>query len=705
MSKPGAMPGRDWPNLRGTVHDVRTLQEMLTLLYGFHPRDVVTLTDQNATRSAILSALEQHLVAPAAKGDVAFFYYAGHGSQVRNSLSDEPDQLDESLVPADSRVGAADIRDKELRPLFNRILDRGARLTVLLDSCHSGSGARGLASGARPRGIRADVRDIADRASGPRPEERGALVIAATQDFDPAWETRGDDGRMHGAFSWAWIRAMRDAAPGEAAVDTFLRAQARLRGETPYQEPVLAGNAEARLSPFLGARSDSSAGRAVVAIERIRSDGTVVLQGGWANGLSPGSELRLLNEPELTARLRVTAILGLGRSEARLEPGAAMPRQLRSGALLEVAGWAAPPGRPLRVWTPGTAVHAPGVRMLAQKLAAEAAKRGIRWVTDPVDATAAYLLRRGSAQWELLGPYGGIARLGGDDTAVAAIAKLPAGASLFVQLPAPTAILAAAGGAEGITPAQCAEEADYILVGRFTERRTLEYAWVRPSVIRRDAQKTGLPARSRWVVDERRDGTSRASVAALRDSVLRLRRIHAWHLLESPPQEHYAYRLALNGRRTGNSANEGVVRGGDVYDLVLRARAGSLPPRADRRYLYVFTIDSNGRSVLLFPRSGSVENRHPLTAPAPPEIVLDAAFEIAPPYGVDTYFLLSSDEPLPNPWVLEWDGVRGGEPSTPLERLLALTGAGARERSIVTPSNWSLEKVVFEAVAPRNRTE
>src|SRR5206468_3725245 len=120
------------------VNDVNTMRDMLVALYGFDRNDIVTVTDQAATRDAILGDLER-LVNAAAKDDVILFYYAGHGSQVRNSSSEERDKLDESLVPADSRAGAPDIRDKELRILFNRILDRGARLTVILDNCHSSS--------------------------------------------------------------------------------------------------------------------------------------------------------------------------------------------------------------------------------------------------------------------------------------------------------------------------------------------------------------------------------------------------------------------------------------------------------------------------------------------------------------------------------------------------------------------------------------
>jgi hypothetical protein len=709
--KPPAPPPRDWPNLSGTVNDVEMLREMLVLLYDFEERDIITLTNQAATRDAILKAIEQHLAKPVAKGDVLLFYFAGHGSQVRNSLSDETDKLDESLVPADSRLGIPDIRDKELRPLFNRILDRGARLSVILDNCHSGSGARGLPTGMHPRGVKADLRDVADRTPyGPRPEDRGALVLAATQDDDAAWETRDEEKKMHGAFSWAWIRAMRDSSAGESAAETFARAAARLRAERPYQEPVLAGNPDITFSPFLGVRKDRRAERTVVAVEKVRGDGTVLLQGGWANGLAVGSELRVASDPTVTVRVTVTSILGLGRSEGRLPAGRPMPKAIHSGALMEVVGWVAPAGRPLRVWMPRVADDFDAIAALARKLSAEASRRNVRWIKDPIDITPTHLLRRGTRDWELLGPSGHVDYLGPEPSdAIAGIAKIPAASTLFVQFPAPAKMIdgidvGPGSDREGIEPTERADEADYILVGRYSNSR-LAYAWVRPAMRSTDRRTTGLPLSSAWREKDHRDDTLRDIVATLREAVLRLRKIQSWHLLESPAEGRFAYRLDLRRERDRQWAKDGAVIGEEKYSLFLRA---SRPPaRLQPRFVYVFTIDSHGQSFLLFPRS-SVENRFPSTpAPGtqlPTEIALGpgATFNIVPPYGVDTYFLLTTDEPLPNPYILEWEGVRGGAPpGTALEELLLLTGSGSRGPRPATPSTWSIDRVFYEAVPPR----
>lgn len=675
--------GRDWPNLSGALNDIRAMQEMLVLLYGFENGDVVTLTDQAATRQGILQSIRQ-LVRNARKGDEVFVYYAGHGSQQRNSLSDEPDKLDETLVPADSRLGALDIRDKELRPLFNAILDRGARLTVMLDSCHSGSGARGLATGAHPRGINPDDRDAADGTNyGPRPENRGALVLSAAQDFDEAWEKRDAEGMMHGAFSWAWLRAMRDSAAGESAAETFLRASARLRAETPYQEPVLAG-ATAQLHPFLGARNVRRGERTVVGIEKVRSDGTVLLHGGWAHGLAVGSELRLFSDARTTVRLTIAALKGLGKSEARMSStGQDLPQSVHSGALLEVVGWAAPPAQPLRVWAPRVAGTVESITALARSMAAAAGKRGLRWVCDPIEVQATYLLRRAPAQWELLSPAG-VERVGNDDAALTAIARIPSGASLFVQFPAPAGTvdgLAIGPGTdrEGIEPTGHPEEADYMLVGRYDEQR-LAYAWLRPSTRSSDCRRAGLPLRGDWTAAE-----PRGQLSALRDELLRLRKIQAWHLLDSPYDARFPYRLQLRRTRDGKLVKDSVT-GDEKYGLLLRAASPAPPARVPPRYVYVFSIDSYGKSSLLYPLSGSVENYFPLPSAAPPtEIPLGppASIVVTPPYGIDTYFLLATDERLSNERVLEWDSVR------------------TRSNRIITPSTWSLERLMVESVPPR----
>jgi hypothetical protein len=684
-------PDRDWPNLAGAVNDTAAMRELLVLLHGFEARDIVTLNDQVATRSAIVSAANR-LASAAAKDDIIFFYFAGHGSQQRNSKSDEPDKLDESIVPADSRRGAEDIRDKELRRIFNAILDRGARLTVMIDACHSGSGARGLLTLSRPRGIRPDLRDVADGGDyGPRPENRGALVISASHDDEEAREARDDRQTMHGAFTWAWMRAMRDAAAGEPVMETFTRAQARLRAEMPFQNPVIAGNASPRQSPFLGAPENARDARTTFAVERILGD-TAVISGGWAHGVTEGSELRVAGDRSQPP-LIVTQLLGLGRCEARVAAAA----HIRSGMLLEMTGWATPPPRPLRVAVPSSNAD---IAAFARHAAAIADSREIDWINDPTIRTPEQVLRRAGTRWELLDAAGHVSSFASDDDALHALARLRRGTSLFVQLPASAQLAAQLAGLAVIDIVDRAEDADYVVAGRFV-RHQLEYAWVRPNARRSDRRSSGLPLRTTWI------GDAADTALVLRNRALHLHKIEAWNLLESPPEGRWPYALALRRERDGQLvADGGSVDGEETYSIELRAGAGSR--RAGRRHVYVFTIDSYGQSTLLFPISGSVENHLPLAVAAPPPVIaLGAKFEGAPPYGIDTYILLSTDEPLSNPWILQWDGVRGPsvKPTNALERLLALTGTSNRGTPMITPATWSIERIVIESIRPRHKRD
>ena len=691
-------PPRDWVNLTGAVNDVTAMHDLLLGAYGFEPRGIVMLKNQAATRDAILRALDEHLLQPAKPGDVLLFYFAGHGSLVLNSGSDELDKLDETIVPADAPVGACDIRDKVLRHIFNLILDRGARLNVILDSCHSGSGARGYPREGHPRGVKPGFCDVADHTPPEKlPEERGALVLSASQDSEAAWELRDEQKKAHGAFSWAWTNALRDAAGGEAAIDTFRRAQARLHAEVPYQDPVFAGDAAARFSPFLGVRSDRRGDKVVVAVESV-DGGTAIVQGGWANGLTIGSELRPLDSAA-RVRLEVTATLGLARCSARINGS---PSLVRSGMLLELAEWAAPPGRPLRIAVfPGPALAV----ATAGALAEEAARRRIRWVDDPTEQTPTHVLRWRGGKWELLAD-GNVEVIGAALQPASALRNVAPGRTLFVQVPSSPALLGAIGLSaaktiSGVEVVLRPEDADYLLVAHVA-RGTVEYSWIRPAVLTRDQGRTVLPLRSDWVSASRGGGAA----VLLRDALLRLRRIYAWQVLNMPPDAFFTYRLGVRRSHDGFLMRDKLAAPGP-YGLVLRAVAN--PARVTPRYVYVFAIDSCGKSVLLFPRKrlGTIENRFPLAGTTPPvEIRLGTPtlFTIKQPYGIDTYFLLSTDEALPDPWIFEWDGVQKREPrgTTALAKLLELTyDATTRSPAMLrTSSNWSLERVVFESLPP-----
>jgi metacaspase-1 len=123
-------------DLKGCVNDARDWATLLQTRYDF--TDVKVLLDAEATKANLLAGLKD-LLAGAQAGDVLVFTNAAHGTYLAEQGGDEP-LYDEALCPYDVEDGKL-IVDDELRELFAN-LSKGVRLTVISDSCHSGSVTR-----------------------------------------------------------------------------------------------------------------------------------------------------------------------------------------------------------------------------------------------------------------------------------------------------------------------------------------------------------------------------------------------------------------------------------------------------------------------------------------------------------------------------------------------------------------------------------
>jgi hypothetical protein len=308
------------PGLMGAVNDVVTLRETLRNRWGFDDRHIETIANAAATRAGILAALER-LVRSAGPNDVVYVHYSGHGSQVRDRNGDEPDGLDETLVPHDGRTsGVRDIVDDELDALFARL--RAGSALIVLDSCHSGTATRSVE--VRTRAVPPDTRDelydtateLRTRALVPTPSERYLLLSAAASNQEAL--DGPVDGRFHGFFSYSLARSIASLPPEASTREIFQgiarelgRIQQRFgRSEMPqpqlegpptlfdrpplplqravFSTPVGAGSAPVA-SARPPARTTTGAGRlAFAAVAPIAAD-RVLLSGGAALGGAVGS--------------------------------------------------------------------------------------------------------------------------------------------------------------------------------------------------------------------------------------------------------------------------------------------------------------------------------------------------------------------------------------------------------------------------------
>lgn len=136
--------------LNGCLNDVEDWFHVLTQFGAFSPDNVHALCDARATTKGIKDGLAW-LRNGVVSGDEIVFAYSGHGSQVRDKNGDElDDHMDECICPVN--LNDPDYWDKGVildDDLGNwlKTFPQGVRISIILDSCHSGTGTRDIGPG------------------------------------------------------------------------------------------------------------------------------------------------------------------------------------------------------------------------------------------------------------------------------------------------------------------------------------------------------------------------------------------------------------------------------------------------------------------------------------------------------------------------------------------------------------------------------
>ena len=294
-----------------TESDVAAIRQVLIDHFGFGAGDIrVLTTGQETTRASILQAMRDALVTPTGPGDIVYFHYSGHGSQVPNPK--DPSGVDETLVPSDwTQDGARDIHDKEVRQIIGEIQAKNpASLTLTFDSCHSGTITRG--GRMRVRGVSFEKRFgkpappappspaaagktrgafgglLPGQAQAEKPKS-GYVVISACRDDQSAVETEDENHIPMGRLTFLLCRALRDAKPETTYQDLFERVDSLMRQNYSdvRQDPqiegdsrqVLLGSAAVAAPPYLRVENEP--------------DGTLRLAAGSLQGMTKGSQFAL----------------------------------------------------------------------------------------------------------------------------------------------------------------------------------------------------------------------------------------------------------------------------------------------------------------------------------------------------------------------------------------------------------------------------
>jgi hypothetical protein len=728
-------------NLDGSVNDAQAMADLLTSpKFGFPAGNVVLLANpappqpragikvlpaDQTTHDGILAAMQKYLVDLPQRGDTVVFYDASHGSLRVNSKGNKLTVLvngqyvhaDSTLVPSDAYKGGYDVRDREMTRIFNAALDKGIHLTVIFDSCHSGGISRGLGPVYRERALAFDPRDInevPDTLPGgePRPapterQDNPALVFSAAQQDQTAKEMPVSDKTTepHGAFTAALIEALQTLPADTPSGLVYERVKAVLEGgSVPDQEPDLDASPARRQQPLFGGDAASS-NKIRAAALGTSDDGSVSLDIGKVSGIGVGTEFTAMapNPSGQKVQVRVTSLDGIARSTAQVVSPAVA--KVTAGEVFELTKWIPADNPPLRVWMWPATLSESDILAAATQVQAS----GAALVSDPAEQQWTHVLSWDGSHWTLqqagaASPIG----LGAPLTAQAIKQNLPAGARLWVNLP-PSKELAAAltpsGADAAVQPADSLINAHYALAGVLTANGPA-YAWYHkselaagPPLPNAPAHSPGCsatsqyPVRTDWVSIGSADAIDAGSTK-LNNYASLLAKVHGWlELADSPADastDNYFSLALIPSTGATPVATDQPVHQGDLLKMALQSSDRVI----ERRWVYVLDIDCHGQGTVLYPHNYA-ENQFPNDADNGRQIILPGAptLRIGPPYGVDTLILLSTAQPLPDPYALNFEGVasRGTRGmASPLEKLLNQTSGGTRGFSEPVPTNWGI---------------
>ena len=713
---PSTNAGRfDYKNLEGCKNDAFDIYSIIASKFGFDPKSIDTLFDDSATRDGILNGMKQLLV-KSNSGDIAFIYYAGHGSEVRNSLSFEADKKDQTIVPGNAwQEGIKDIRDKELSKIFNDFIDKNIKLTVIFDCCHSGSISRG------PNNLPGKIRfmpmanwDSKDSSKFEIPELRSGsnfLIFSAAQSDENAAEQIDDQGIHHGVFTLSLIEALNQQSVDASALDIFNSARAILKSNGKSQEPIIGGSLVREQETLFGIKKGKLSDYSYVAVSGITGK-QVQLQAGFALGLLKENELAMINEKKDTLfKLRIDTVIGITKSLASVIQGNI--QEIKPGYQFRVTNWVSS-GRPLlKLYIPKSELSENDVAKFTSVAKELKNSPKIKWVNtigkgdnDPY-ATVFWINNKCFIKVDTSG-----AKEIKNITAQNILQYCKKDSTLYVELPVSRQnsiqYYNRLAVNKSLRLVDTLNSSHYTLFGRLGMDGLPAYGFRKTEVAARDSLESMPIETDCFEIAPEKSGNLKNVSDSLFNIALKLSKLRGWLTMTGPDatKKEFLYHLELFNEDKQQTILNGQYHIGDHISIKLVADKDYFSQPSTRpKYVYVFAIDQSGAMQLYYPGDdGSVTNKYP-------KFVKDSLVKevtlltntVPPPTGTDNYFLLACDEPILNATLIfNQEGVYSGvasrglrNDSNPLSDLLDMGNAASRGVPKKLPATWSLQRLSF----------
>jgi hypothetical protein len=236
---------RDLPQVDYATRDAEMVKRYLVKTLGYREQNIVMLLNDRVTRSQIEARLEKWLPKQINNdpNSEVFVYYGGHGAP-------DPETNQSFLVPYDGDPSYLETTAYGVKRLYQVLKELPAKqVTVVLDSCFSGTGGRSvIAKGARPMLITVDSPVVSS-------QNLTVFTAATNTQISSAYQEK-----RHGLFTYYFLKGLqgeadlnKDGVVSLRELDEYVRTQVQTvaRRKNVDQTPQMLPSPD-----VMGARAD-----------------------------------------------------------------------------------------------------------------------------------------------------------------------------------------------------------------------------------------------------------------------------------------------------------------------------------------------------------------------------------------------------------------------------------------------------------------
>ena len=297
-----------WPDIssRNDVHHIKSA----LLKLGWNEENISSIYDASATKAGITEQLNL-LQSKVKEGDIVFIHYSGHGQQVADDNGDELDNLDEAIVPYDSPMiftegvyeGERLIRDDQIgeqTQKIRKVCGPTGQLILILDSCHSGTGTRGMGKVRGTDHIMAAANFTTNKISSEKTiglasdDSEGLAPMASFYGASPRelnYETLDQQSKPVGSLSYAMASVLANMKDIYTFQELFDRIKLKMKVLAPRQNPQWEGPSDVLL---LGGKLPPQ--EEYYSVSNILSPNTITAEVGTISDVFAGSTVEIYSK-------------------------------------------------------------------------------------------------------------------------------------------------------------------------------------------------------------------------------------------------------------------------------------------------------------------------------------------------------------------------------------------------------------------------